>query len=213
MISKAYDGIDRPRLATLTVMNAPLPVCPMARPAGTATRMAAMIATAESTTCSTVRLGMPPEPLQFAGSMNHATTLPIRSTAGSSRSGPPSPRRREASDGDDDQVQGDREQDGHDRADIHGGRVPEVEPAQHQLPEAALPDERGDHDEPDRGDRRDPQSGDDQRHGQREVHPEQAAPPRVAHAVGGFGDVALHRIKAAHDAPDQDQQRSRSARS
>ena len=42
---------------------------------------------------------------------------------------------------------------------------------------------------------------------QREVHPEQAAPPRVAHAVGGLGDVALHRIKAADDAPDQDQQR------
>ena len=64
-----------------------------------------MIATIESTTCSTVRFGMPDEPLQFAGSVNHATTLAIRSTAASSRFCPPSPRRREASNGDDDQVQ------------------------------------------------------------------------------------------------------------
>src|SRR5215207_9026272 len=141
MISKAYDGIDRPRLATLTVMNAPRPVWPIARPAGTATRIAAMMATAESTTCSTVRLGMPPAPLQFDGSVNHATTLPIRSTAVPSRLCPPSPRRRESSDGDDDQVQADREQHGHDRADVDGGRVPEVEPAQHQLSEPAFPDE------------------------------------------------------------------------
>ena len=97
---------------------------------------------------------------------------------------------------DHDQVQGDREEHGHDRADVDRGRVPEVEPAQHQLPEAALPDDRGDHHEPDRGDRRDPQSGDDQRHRQGQVHPEQAAPPRVAHAIGGLGDVARHRIEA-----------------
>src|SRR5262245_58249438 len=125
--------MDRPRFATVTVMNEPRPVWPMNSPAGTAITSAAITEIADSTTCSVVRLMIPVVPVQFDGSANQAATWLIRSTR--RPSSPPGPRRREPPEPEDREVQDDRQRDRQDRPDVDRRRVAEAEAAQHHLSE------------------------------------------------------------------------------
>src|SRR5215213_4186511 len=72
MASTANDGNARPRLARLIVTNSALRAWPMYRPSGSATRIAAPTATAETSRCSSTRMGMPALPDQLLASESQA---------------------------------------------------------------------------------------------------------------------------------------------
>src|SRR3954454_10141079 len=73
MAMTARDGSARQRLAELTAKVVCLPVWPMYRPIGIAIAIAMISDTAEMAMCSVSRTGMPFGPVQWAGSVSHAT--------------------------------------------------------------------------------------------------------------------------------------------
>src|SRR5918998_44137 len=163
--STANDGIARPKLARVTVMNSPLRACPMYRPRGSATRTAASNATPDVSRCSRTLLGMPSLPAQLAPSVSHFHNCSRASTTRLGRS-TRRPRREPVLDRHKKSIGYHSEEEGEEGADDHRGHVQPAQALQDVVTEAALPYECSHRNEPNGRDGRDPDPGQD--HGQRQ---------------------------------------------
>ena len=90
---------------------------------------------------------------------------------------------------------------------VSGVRKSRLKPSMHEGAEAALADERGHGDEPDRGDDRDADARPRSPAGRAAAPPAELTTARVAHPLRRLPHLGRHALEAGHDVPHEDQQR------